>query len=336
MAHDPAVAYPMLLEPRYLEKPWGGRRLATAFGRALPDDALIGESWELFDMEGGSSRILNGPLKDRSLGDFAGRRRVPLMLKLLDVHENLSVQVHPTIERARIDGTATKTEAWVVLTADDNSRIWRGFKEGVDEAALRAAVKNDSVPDLLHSFKPREGDVIFVPAGMVHALGGGLLLAEIQQSSDATYRIWDWGREASEDRPHHLEAAIASLDFRPAGPPRVLPEELEDDGNLRRLRLVASRWFSAEHWTGAGTATFTTSRGEEDCWHVLLFLRGRGVVRAFDRRAAPCAFGPGDTILVPAVHDHYEIEPLGGGGFQALAFHEGSGAIRVSEAEADG
>lgn len=316
----------MLLEPRYVEKPWGGRRLESLFGRALPAEVRVGESWELFDRPGGSSRIRNGPLRGRSLADLRGKREVPILLKVLDVRDRLSVQVHPDAETARAHREDPKTEAWIVLEAEPGARIWRGFREETAPEAFREAVERGTVPDLLHSFEPKAGDVVVVPAGTAHAVGGGILLAEIQQSSETTYRLWDWCRRGGNghgpDRPLHLDRGLEALRLGPAGPDRVKARELGDDGNLRRLLLVATRWFEAEHLTAAGTCTFEAADGDRDRWHAVLVLSGSGTLRAFDRRAEPAPFGPGDTILLPSAHDHYEIEPRGGKAVQALAFRE--------------
>ena len=324
MAKDPPVAYPMPLEPRYLEKPWGGRRLERVFGRALPAGLLIGESWELFDRPAGSNRIRGGPLAGRDIGDLRGERELPLMVKLLDVQDRLSVQVHPDEPTARAHGTEPKTEAWVVLEADPGARIWRGLREETDPAVFRAAVEAGTVEGLLHSFEPKAGDAVILKAGTIHAAGGGLLLAEVQQSSETTYRLWDWGRGGGkEKRPLQLKEGLAAARLGPAGPDRIVAKEIEDDGNLQRLLLVSTPHFQVEHLTLAGTASFETPVDGEPRWHALLVISGEGVVRAFDRRAAPTPFRPGDTVLLPSGHEIYEIEPAGGRVVQALAFREG-------------
>lgn len=309
----------MLLEPRYLEKPWGGRRLERTFGRALPGKSPVGESWELFDRPAGASRVANGPLAGKTLADLRGKRETPLLFKILDVQDRISVQVHPDVRAARAHGTDAKTEAWVVLEADPGARIWRGFRKGTTAESFREALAAGNPLDLLRSFEPAPGDVVSIPAGTVHACGGGLLLAEIQQSSETTYRLWDWDREG---RELQVDLALECANFGDPGPDRVEPREMGDDGNLRRVLVVATRWFQGEHLTAAGTATFETSLGDADRWHVLFFLSGEGTVRAFDRRAVPARFGPGATVLLPAGHDQYEIEPRGGKVVQALAFRE--------------
>ena len=326
--------YPMLLEPRYLEKPWGGRRMERSLGRPLPPSIPVGESWELFDRPEGSSRIRNGPLAGRDLASLRGGRELPLLLKLLDVEKPLSVQVHPDGPTALAHGTEAKSEAWIVLEASGDARIWKGFRDGVTPESFREAVASGRAEECLHSFQPRAGDVVVVPAGTVHSAGGGLLLAEVQQNSDTTYRLFDWNRVdgSGKARELHLQAGLEAARFGPRDPDRVVPRELEDDGNLRRLLLLSTKWFTAAHLTVAGPPTleFTSGDGDgedgEDPWHAVLFLSGTGLVRAFDRRAVPTPFRPGDTVLLPAARDQWEIEPLGGKVVQALAFRPPSPA----------
>jgi mannose-6-phosphate isomerase len=318
----PTPAYPMLLEPRYVEKPWGGRMLETAFGRALPAGVRVGESWELFDRPGTSSVVRNGPLAGRTVASMRGRREVPILFKILDMRERISLQVHPDEEAARADDAADpKTEAWVVLAAAPGARVWRGLREGVTADAFREAVAAGDAYDCLRSFEPKAGDVILIPAGTVHSAGGGLLVAEVQQNSETTYRLHDAGREG---RAIHRDQGLRALRFANPGDDTVAPTEEEEDDNHRRLRLVSTRWFTVEHLLGAGAFTLTTEREERDRWHAIFFLRGRGVVRAFARGAPEAPFGPGDTVFLPAAHDHYEVEAADGRPVEAISFHEGA------------
>jgi mannose-6-phosphate isomerase len=189
----------------------------------------------------------------------------------------------------------------------------------VTAEAFGESLRGGAPLDLLDSFEPKPGDAVLVPAGTVHAAAGGLLLAEIQQSSETTYRLWD-GPGGGAGRPLQVERGLEAIRPGGAGPRTVEPREVGDDGNLRRVLLVATRWFQAEHLTAAGTATFETPLDGADPWHLLFFLSGEGVVRAFDRRAEKAPFRPGDTLLLPAGHDQYEIEPRRGKVVQALAF----------------
>jgi mannose-6-phosphate isomerase len=251
---------PLLLEPRLLPKPWGGRRLA-AWGKALPAGEAIGESWELFDDAQGSVRCTAGPAQGRSLAELRGAwgegllgpgasaGAFPLLVKLLDAREDLSVQVHPDDAVARAlhgAGAVGKSELWVVLAAEPGARVLNGFKPGTDAAAFEAALAAGAVEGLLNSLSVAPGDVIEIPAGRVHAVGAGCLLAEIQQNSDLTYRVWDWGRTAA-GRPLHLAEARRALRFGDlgCGDGRLRPVETREAWGLRE-RLLQGPHFSVE------------------------------------------------------------------------------------------
>ena len=199
------LLYPLRFEPIYQYRLWGGRRLADLFTAPLPGDGPIGEAWVLSDRDDHPSRVANGPLKGRAigqlleqfpeqiLGKLAGRfRRFPLLLKFLDAREMLSVQVHPTKANAELlpAGETPKTEAWVVLQAGPQSRVYAGLKQGTSASNLRRALSNGTVPDELAWFTPQPGDAVFLKAGTVHSLGGDVVVFEIQQNSDVTFRLY--------------------------------------------------------------------------------------------------------------------------------------------------
>jgi mannose-6-phosphate isomerase len=188
--------YPLRFEPIYQYRLWGGRRLAGLLTEPLPDGP-VGEAWVLSDREHHQSRVADGPLKGRTIaqlldqfpdqvmGRLSGRfHGFPLLLKFLDAHEMLSVQVHPS-------GDTGKTEAWVVLEAGKDSRIYAGLKAGTTEADLRQALTNETVADRLACFTPTLGDAVFLPGGTVHSLGGDIVVFEVQQNSDVTFRLYD-------------------------------------------------------------------------------------------------------------------------------------------------
>src|SRR6202167_5020084 len=238
--------YPLRFEPIYQYRLWGGRRLADLLAAPLPGDGPIGEAWVLSDRDDHSSRVGNGWLKgqtigqvleqfpERVMGKFAGRfRRFPLLLKFLDVREMLSVQVHPT------DGETAKTEAWVVLEAGIKSRIYAGLKAGSTEADLRQALTDGTVADYLACFPPKPGDAVFNPAGMVHSLGGGVVVFEVQQNSDVTFRLYDWGHvDSKTGRPRALQVdqALACINFVKCAGGLVAPV-VEDTTPMNRERL---------------------------------------------------------------------------------------------------
>ena len=321
--HD-VVTYPLLLTPRYLTKPWGGRRMETLLRRALPDaggshgsdDAggtqPFGESWEVFDRGGASSVIRNGPLAGKTLADLRGNAPFPLLVKILDAAERLSVQVHPDAETAaRLGGGAeAKTECWFVLHAEPGARVWRGLAEGVTRADIQRCTTErgtaeGTLESLLHSFEVEAGDTIYIPAGMVHTIGAGVLLAEVQQNSDTTYRLHDWGR----GRDIHVREALESIRFGPRTPDKIPPQPIADDGALERVLRIRCPFFAVEALTGMGTFTLEAPPLPGSIPPVLHFVSGSGELRPFRRGVAPVHFVPGDTLLLPPRDEEFEIVP---------------------------
>jgi mannose-6-phosphate isomerase len=219
---------------------WGDRRLGDFLGKPLDSHQTYGESWEVSDHPLHQSQVACGPLAGKTLrqlmeqdaaallGENAPKyKRFPWLIKFLDAHDWLSVQVHPDEQAvAKLwPGEGSKTEAWFVLDAAPGSRIYAGLRPGVDERKLRGAVAAGKVTDCLHWFEPRPGDFVFLPAGTVHAVGGGVLIAEIQQTSDATFRLFDWNRRDAQgrSRPLHIEESLTSIhwDQGPVEPKHV-------------------------------------------------------------------------------------------------------------------
>lgn len=272
-----AVLSPLRFSPVLKPYTWGGRKLETLLGRELPP-GVTAESWEISAHPNGPTRVAAGPhagatlevLVERFGLDLVGRRnadvldggRFPLLVKVLDAAEWLSVQVHPDDAAAAREGDRGKTEMWVVLQADDGAELIQGFEPGVDREGFAAAIAAGEAEGLLHRVPVQAGDVFFLRPGVVHALGPGVLLAEIQQSSDVTYRVFDWNRNQKE-RPLHLERALEILDFgavRP-GPVQPAPSEPGDtSGEPGQIEVLAScRYFETQRlrltggdvWRGA-------------------------------------------------------------------------------------
>lgn len=226
---------PLKFAPIFRPMPWGGTRLRERLGHPA-DPAPTGEAWLLSDVDGTLSRVEGGPLAGKTLRELAAESprelygdsepdggRFPVLLKLLDARHELSVQVHPDDAAAVSDkgpGHRGKTEAWVILEADPHaSRIYAGFRPGVTADDFRAALGAGTAPATLHDFVPQVGDCVFLPAGTVHAIGAGILLFEVQQTSDITYRLYDWNRvdASGKGRELHLDRGLAAADFA-AGP----------------------------------------------------------------------------------------------------------------------
>ena len=305
------LLYPLRFEPIYQYRLWGGRRLADLLTAPLPGDGPIGEAWVLSDRDDHQSQVANGPLKGRTigqlleqspeqlLGKLAGRfRRFPLLLKFLDAREMLSVQVHPSDAHTDLlpAGETGKTEAWVVLEAGTESRIYAGLKPGTTADDLRRALANGTVADHLVCFTPKPGDGVFLPAGTVHALGGDVVVFEVQQNSDVTFRLYDWDHvDAKTGQPRALQVdqALACIDFAQGAVGPVVPVVEEAKPVLRE------RLFHCEHfglWRLRGESPFTV--GAAGMPRVLVCIEGDGQV---EHDGANYAVGKGDVLLLPAV-----------------------------------
>ena len=260
-AADAPDLYPLTFDPVFKDYPWGGRHLETILGRTIPD-GLVAESWDIAAHPTGSSVGNNGPLAGKTLPEgqellgeaLVGERaaqalelgKFPLLIKILDANRWLSIQVHPDDDYGlRHEGEFGKTEMWVVLHAEPGAELIYGFKPGVTRAAYAAVIGTDESVAPLHRVAVAPGDVIFVPAGTIHALGPGVMVTEIQQNSDTTYRIWDWGRP----RPLHLQQSLDVLNFDQVEPGPAVPELLLDEDGFRIERLARCAYFETERIT---------------------------------------------------------------------------------------
>lgn len=300
---------PLVLLPRFVPKPWGGRRIESVLGRELPGTGPIGETWEVYDRADGSSEVVGGAHDGERLSELRGPRPYPLLFKILDASRTLSVQVHPDAETAAELGGEPKTECWFILHAEPGARIYRGLQDGVTESDVERALDRGTVGELLHSFEVSGGDTVFVPAGTVHTIGEGIVLAEVQHNSDTTYRLHDWGRLGLDGKPRklHVEQALASIHFGPRGADRIPPQLVEDNGQFERVLLIRCSDFAVERITGMGTFTLETDPLPGDRFHILHVLAGEGELQPFRRGASPVALGPGSTVLLPESYDRYEL-----------------------------
>jgi mannose-6-phosphate isomerase len=211
-----------------MQRVWGGRTLESAYGRNLPDDAPYGESWEISDRENEQSVVIDGPHAGKSLHELwinereavfgnglPDSDRFPLLIKILDARDELSIQVHPPANLAASLNGDPKTEMWYIADADPGAKLYVGLKKGVTRESFEAALADGSVADVVHAIGPAKGESIFIPSGRLHAIGAGFLIHEIQQNSDTTYRVFDWNRVGLDGNPRelHVEQSMKSIDF---------------------------------------------------------------------------------------------------------------------------
>lgn len=312
-----ALTDPLLLAPALRPLIWGGRELHARYGKG-DGAAPIAEAWELSTRPEAPSVIAHGPLAGQGLDVVMaaqGHGPSPLLVKLIDAADRLSVQVHPGPEDCRsgaLPGAESKDEAWLVLGVREGARIWRGLAPGVDRAAFERALAAGRVEEVLHGFAPRVGDLISIPPGTVHAIGAGVLLAEVQESSDTTYRVWDWGRVDQEGRARdlHVEEALRVIRYdAPALPDRVV----EGDGALPRLdrRLLARPSFVLD-WLSLEVPRVLQPEPDRLVAWVLLDGAGR-LSWGSDGEREEVALCAGQTFLLPPGGAPAELSPFAGG-----------------------
>ena len=312
--------YPLRFEPIYQYRLWGGRRLSHLLSAPLPGEEPIGEAWLLSDRDDHPSLVADGPLAGTSLrrlleefpvqmlGGLCGHfARFPLLLKFLDVSGKLSVQVHPSDADKQLipAGDTGKTEAWVVLEAGPGARIFAGLKSFTRAAVLRQAIADATVADWLASFTPNPGDAVLIPGGTVHSLSD-VVVFEVQQNSDVTFRLYDWGQldpRTGQRRALQVDQAMACVDFRQGAisPTTALVEQTKP---VLRERLVQCDQFSVTRVRGEtpfGVGAQGTPR-------VLVCLSGSG---RLENAGADYAFSKGDVLLLPAIVGACSCRPHG-------------------------
>lgn len=303
--------YPLRFQPIIKSTVWGARRLGRLLGKSLPEKGPVGESWEVADHPHGTSVVANGPLAGKSFHDLiqadafgiAGpdgvteKGRFVLLFKFLDADGYTSVQVHPDDEYARehTDEGSGKTEAWYIIYAEPGARLVRGTQPGIDRESFRRAVRDGHVETTLDFFHVEQGDVIFIPAGVVHALGRGITLAEIQQNSDTTYRVFDWNRKGLDGKPRelHTEQALDVIRFQDIGPGKH-PRNLVHPRDPFQENLVTCDYFAMDRLVVEKEFEVPTRSGRFD---ILAALTGQGQVR-YENGAEP--FRAGQTLYLPA------------------------------------
>lgn len=295
---------PLVFTPYLRPLVWGDRRLATRLNKPLPPTGSYGESWEVSGHASHVSVVAEGEHAGRSLADLCrdharalyGRQPAqavfPLLIKYLDAADWLSVQVHPddALAAQLSPGERGKTEAWLIVSVEPGAKVWAGLKEGVTRVDLERHLDAGTVVEVLHEVLPRPGDCLFFPAGTVHAVGGGVVFAEVQQTSDATYRLFDWNRVQPDGtrRPLHREQSLAAIDWTRGPVTPVVPRPLAEGE-----ALVACQYFDLARFRLTQPLTVPCQQ-RLSLWLVLdgaATLHGAGYTRAFDL---------GTTVLVPA------------------------------------
>ena len=304
------LLYPLRFEPIYQYRPWGGRRLADLLAAPMPTGP-IGEAWLLSDRDDHASQVAEGPLKGLTIGQLLKQfpeqmlgklvhhsERFPLLLKFLDAQEMLSVQVHPTKANTNLlpAGETAKSEAWVVLEVGAQSRIYAGLKAGTTAADLRRGLANGTVVEQLEGFTPKPGEGVFIKAGTVHSLGGNVVVFEIQQNSDVTFRLFDWGHVdavTGKLRELQVDQAMDCIDFAegPVGTVTPLPESA---AAVKREQLFDCEYFRL--WRIGGEVPFSV--GAVDLPRVLVCIEGGGEI---EQGYATYTVGKGDVLFLPAV-----------------------------------
>lgn len=300
MKPDSEPLYPLLFEPVLKDYIWGGRNLQRRLGRQLPSGTDIAESWEIAAHENGDVQVVNGPLAGTTLADLnrrlgaalvgtsgnwaLEREKFPLLIKVLDANRNLSIQVHPDDEYARAhEGNELgKTEMWVILHAEENAAIILGVKEHTTPQGFRQALEAGDLEKHLHEISVSTGDFVCVPSGSLHAILGGVLIAEIQQNSDVTYRVYDWNRlgQDGKPRPLHVEQAMDVINFQQVEPALPTPGALRSQhAGVERWELCRNPYFVVERVEMAAGASYA-GRCDGDTLHIWGATKGHLRVNA--------------------------------------------------------
>ena len=305
--------YPLKFKPIFKETVWGGGRLKSVLNKNITPDKKVGESWELSAVRGNLSVVSNGYLKGNSIeelvevymGELVGDKvyeqfgnEFPLLVKFIDANETLSVQVHPddatAAERHHAFG---KTEAWYVLAAEPEAKIAVGFSKDTNLSELLEHIKNNSLQEIIKLESAKAGDAFFIPAGTVHAIGKGILIAEIQQTSDITYRIYDWGR-SDKNRPLHTELAMDIINYNAAKGNKLSTSNIEE--------LVSCPYFTINQLNLAHPAERNLL--EHDSFIIYICTEGAAQISAQGQGET---LNLGETLLIPASLSDVQITPQG-------------------------
>lgn len=311
--------YPLKFEPILKDKIWGGTRLKTMLYKEISDANCCGESWEVSGLVGDESMIINGFLAENNLNELleiymtelVGEKNYekyglgfPLLIKFIDAQDNLSVQVHPDDELAqRKYGQSGKTEMWHVIASEPGSGLYVGFNKTVCKAQFEEAIANGTVEDVLQFYPVQPGDTFMIPAGTVHAIGKGVLLAEIQQPSDITFRVFDWNRVDDEgnSRELHVQEALEAIDFDH----QTDNFKVEYQPQLNKtVKLVRSQYFNTSLLEF--DQPLSKSFVEIDSFVIYMCLDGQILLAYGDERER---LETGEVVLIPAEMEEIQLLP---------------------------
>ncbi len=311
--------YPLKFEPILVEKVWGGKKLATLLNKDLGDSDKIGESWELSAVEGRKSVVKNGFLAGNTIeeiieiymGELVGDRiymkygiEFPLLFKFIDANDDLSVQVHPDNEVAKYRHYAYgKTEMWYVVDAEPNAKLIMGFNKAIDKQTLLDALENKRITEYLNFEDVKKGDVFYIPPGRVHALLKGIVVAEIQQTSDITYRLYDWDRLGLDGKPRdlHIDLAVDVIDYSWKN---SYKKEYFTNENARNA-LVENPYFTTNLIKFDTEITFNYSKLES----FVVYMCIDGEFDLIAENSEPVKITKGETVLVPAEFESVRLVP---------------------------
>lgn len=309
------MRYPLLLGPVYKDYIWGGNTLKASFNKKTLLDPLA-ESWEFACHKDGTNIILNGPQKGKTLEDYIAsvpgvlgektkkNNWLPIMVKLIDANDNLSIQVHPNDQYAKLAGAETgKSEMWFILDSKENAEIIYGFKDSITKKEFEYRIKNNSLMEILNRVPVRKGDVFFIEAGTLHAIGKGIVLAEIQQNSNTTYRIYDYNRKGKDGKPRllHIKDAIEVTNFEKTDNCKIALNRIKKGGYTETL-LTRCPYFSSKLINlNKGISSFVSL----DSFHHILCVNNNGIL---SWNETDIILKKGDSLFVPAGCGHYSIK----------------------------
>jgi mannose-6-phosphate isomerase len=325
--------YPLKFKPRLLEKMWAGRKIQTVLGKPIPDGKSIGESWELYDFPPGSldsptdwisAQVSNGPLASRTLhelviefgadlyGDVplvAPHGQFPILIKFLDAQQDLSIQVHPdSAYAAAHPGAFLKSEAWFIVQNDPGARLFIGLKPGTTPAQFKDSIAKGHCERLLNEVPVKPGQVFYLPSGTVHAVGAGILAAEVQTPSDTTFRVYDFNRvdpTTGKTRTLHVDQALACMHFAQQ-PGRPTPTPATGPLHEPESRLVSCEYFNLQQVRLRARTDDAIDIGRPIVW---IMLEGRAEITV-DDLPEPVPFTRGDTVLLPAAMNRPRLKTL--------------------------